>query len=65
MSQRFKDTRVSVDTIRLTQREETMSRKSCIHVCAISREKIYRDTIHPVREDLWRTTRFRAGRMRI
>lgn len=42
MFQRFKDTRVSVDTTRLTQREETVSHESLVHtkpMRVISREK--------------------------
>lgn len=70
MFQRFKDTRVSVDTTRLTQREETVSHESLVHtkpMRVISREKKkkFHGTIRPRREDLWRATRFRTGERRI
>lgn len=58
MSRRFKDTRVSVDTTRLTDQEET---RGGITLCTRMRDKSrknIRDTVRPgAREDLWRTMR--------
>lgn len=53
MFQRFKDTRVSVDTTRLTHERDCITKTLYTYVCAISCEKIFHGTIRPGRVDLW------------